>query len=95
MKRESAEEKTRRAQEIAARLTQALPEILSPLYHRNPYKLLIVTILSAQSTDDQVNHVTPDLFRHYPGPEGLAKASVQEIGGAIHSIGHFRSKAEK
>ena len=63
MKRELVKEKRNRIKTIAARLTQALPEILSPLYHRNPYKLLIVTILSAQSTDDQVNHVTPDLFR--------------------------------
>lgn len=95
MKRESAKEKTRRAQEIAARLTQAFPEIHSPLHHRNPFELLVATILSAQSTDEHVNRVTPDFFRNYPEPDSLARASVREIGGSIHSIVLFRSKVEK
>ncbi len=93
MKRELVKEKRHRIKTIAARLTQAFPEIHSPLHHRNPYELLVATILSAQSTDEQVNRVTPDFFSIYPEPDSLAKASVPEIGSSIHSIGLFRSKA--
>ncbi len=95
MKRELAKEKKNRIKNIAARLTQAFPEIHSPLHHRNPFELLVATILSAQSTDEHVNRVTPDFFRNYPEPDSLARASVREIGGSIHSIVLFRSKVEK
>lgn len=93
MKRERAEEKTRRALDISARLAQAFPEIRVPLRHRNPYELLVATILSAQCTDERVNRVTPNLFRRYPAPKDLANAPLGEIEKHIHSVGLFRSKA--
>ena len=60
----------------------------------NPYQSLVATILSAQTTDLQVNKVTPDLFAEYPGPESLAKASVDQVISYIKSIGFFRNKAK-
>ena len=93
MKREPAEEKKSRCQAIAARLAEAFPEIGVPLHHRNPYELLVATILSAQCTDQMVNKVTPDLFRRHPTPATLAKAPAGEIEKLIHRLGLFRAKA--
>ncbi|MGH7774042.1 MAG: endonuclease III [Candidatus Binatia bacterium] len=93
MKRETVKEKKDRAQAIASRLAQAFPEVRVPLHHRNPYELLVATILSAQCTDEMVNRVTPELFRLYAEPEDLAKAPVREIEKVIRPLGLFRSKA--
>lgn len=93
MRREGAEQKRRRAAEIAARLAAVYPEINTPLYHRNNYELLVATILSAQCTDEMVNKVTPELFRRYPAPHMLARACVGEIEKVIRRLGLFRSKA--
>jgi endonuclease-3 len=91
--RESTKNKTSRAREIAARLARAFPEIRVPLAHRNPFELLVATILSAQCTDEQVNLFTPALFDRYPNPEALARAPVREIEKRIRPLGLFRSKA--
>ena len=93
MKRKAFEEKEKRALAIAARLAEAFPEIRVPLLHRNPYELLVATILSAQCTDQMVNKVTPDLFRRHPTPATLAKAPAGEIEKLIHRLGLFRAKA--
>lgn len=94
MKRETEEEKENRVQAIAARLAKAYPEVRVPLYHRNPYELLVATILSAQCTDEMVNKMTPELFRRYTAPERLAKAPTQKIEKLIRSLGLFRAKAK-
>ena len=65
-KRETLEEKSARAKDIAARLARAYPEVECPLAHRNTFELLVAVILSAQCTDAAVNKVTPELFRRYP-----------------------------
>ena len=93
MKREPVEDKERRCQAIAGRLAEALPAIRVPLQHRNNYELLVATILSAQCTDEMVNRVTPELFRRYPTPERLARASPREIEKLIRRLGLFRAKA--
>jgi len=90
---ESGEEKRDRVRAIAGRLAGAYPEIRVPLHHRNPYELLVATILSAQCTDEMVNKVTAELFRRYPNPERLAKARVRDIEELIRSLGLFRNKA--
>ena len=82
-----------RAQAVAVRLKEALPHVQVPLIHRNPFELLMATILSAQSTDEQVNRVTPELFRCYPDAVTLAAASLTDIEKRIRSLGLFRSKA--
>ena len=85
-----------RARKIAARLAAVYPGSateLCALAHRNPFELLVATILSAQSTDERVNMVTPALFARYPTPEAMAAADRAELEDLIRSTGFFRSKA--
>lgn len=63
------------------------------LHFGNVYELLVATILSAQSTDQRVNMVTPALFTRYPTPASLAKATPEQLEPQIHSTGFFRAKA--
>ena len=63
------------------------------LQYSSSFELLIAVILSAQTTDAQVNRVTPALFRAYPTPADLAAADLTEVEGIIHSVGFFRNKA--
>ena len=65
---------------------------LCALEHDNPYQLLVATILSAQSTDETVNKVTPPLFARYPTPADLAHANPDDVEELIHASGFFRSK---
>jgi endonuclease-3 len=69
------------------------PEVKTQLDHRNPFELLVATILSAQCTDKQVNKVTPELFRKYKTPEEFMRAPIKELENLIHSTGFFRNKA--
>lgn len=62
------------------------------LDHRNPFQLLVATVLSAQTTDVAVNKLTPALFERYPSPELLAKANPAEVEAALNKIGMFRQK---
>jgi endonuclease III len=71
-RRETIEEQRARAGAIGARLASTYPALQVPLKHRNTFELLIAVILSAQCTDEAVNRVTPELFRHYSTPEQLA-----------------------
>jgi len=64
------------------------------LHYSNAYELLAATILSAQSTDQRVNMVTPALFKRYPAPADLAKATSEELEPQIHSTGFFRAKSK-
>jgi endonuclease III len=67
---------------------------LCELDHRDPFELLVATILSAQSTDERVNLTTPELFRRWPDAEALAAADPEELERVIHSTGFFRQKAK-
>lgn len=85
----------------ASRLADALYAIIVPiwpdqgplLHYRNCFELLVAVILSAQCTDDQVNRVTPALFKAYPGPAELAAANPGAVESLVHSTGFFRNKA--
>jgi endonuclease-3 len=80
----------------AERLAVEFPgtaEQLCALRHRNPFELLVATILSAQCTDERVNMVTPIVFARYPDAAAMAVADPEVIEGIIHSTGFFRSKA--
>lgn len=84
-----------RATEVVRRLADEYPgtaRSLCALEHDNPYQLLVATILSAQSTDEMVNKVTPAVFARYPTPADLAHADPSEVEEMIHSTGFFRSK---
>ncbi len=61
--------------------------------HENPFRLLIAVLLSAQTTDAQVNKVTPKLFAQWPTPEAMAGASVADVADTIKSLGFYKSKA--
>lgn len=82
-----------RAAKIAAILGKRYPVTRLPLKHRNPLQLLVATILSAQSTDAQVNKITPVLFARYKTAEDFAAARRAELEQQIHSSGFFRQKA--
>src|ERR1051325_6195488 len=68
-----------RVRAILAKLDQAYPNVTCALNHRNPFELLIATILSAQCTDVRVNEVTKSLFKKYPTPEAFAYANPAEL----------------
>lgn len=93
MPRESKASKQARAIEVCERLNERYGPVECFLDHENPYRLVISVLLSAQTTDAQVNKVTPELFRRWPTPEALAAASPTEVGEVIHSLGFYKSKA--
>ena len=69
------------------------PDADTELHYQTAYQLLVATILSAQSTDQRVNMVTPALFKKYPEAKALAKATTAELEPQIHSTGFFRAKS--
>lgn len=83
-----------RVEEILDRLAKAYPDAECALHHRNPWELLVATILSAQCTDVRVNMVTPELFRHFPTPKAFSEASLPAIEELIKSTGFFHNKAK-
>jgi endonuclease III len=83
-----------RIAKIIAGLQKAYPGATCALLHRNPWELLIATILSAQCTDARVNMVTPALFRRFPTPAAMAKASLPEIEEIIRTTGFYHNKAK-
>jgi endonuclease-3 len=85
-------EKAKRIGEILDRL---YPQPPIPLGHRDPFTLLVAVVLSAQTTDAQVNRVTPALFRRAPTPAALAKMPEHEILKLIRSCGLAPGKARR
>ncbi|MFB3815841.1 MAG: endonuclease III [Terriglobales bacterium] len=84
----------KRIPDILARLDQRYPGATCALHHRNAWELLVATILSAQCTDARVNMVTPELFRKYPTPQGMARLKPEELEPDIKSTGFFRNKSK-
>lgn len=74
-------------------LQNAYPSSQSALEARTPIELLLATILSAQSTDTQVNRVTKELFQKYSTIESIATADIHQLESIIHSVGYYRQKA--
>lgn len=83
----------RPAAAILDRLQTQHPNAWTELDFTSPYELLAATILSAQSTDATVNTVTPALFKRYPTPAALAKATQEELEPQIVPTGFFRMKS--
>ncbi len=92
--RESEAARRVRAREIVKRLEQAYPDAACALEHRNPFELLVATILSAQCTDKMVNQVTPRLFARFRNARALADAPPSEVERIIQPTGFFRQKAK-
>lgn len=82
-----------RAREVARRLAEEYPAECA-LVHKNPFELVVATVLSAQTTDERVNMVTPELFRRWPTPSDLAKAAPLELESVIFPTGFYRNKAK-
>jgi endonuclease-3 len=74
-------------------LAQAYPDAQTELDFANPLELLVATVLSAQSTDERVNSVTPALFARYPDAAAYAGADRAELESLIQTVGLYRSKA--
>ena len=75
-------------------LDEAYPRAECALTHNSPWELLVATILSAQCTDVRVNMVTPELFRRFPTPAAMAKATLPQLEALIRTTGFFHNKAK-
>ena len=94
MTRPPAETEAPRIKAILGELKSAYPDAKTELSHRNPFELLISTILSAQATDKSVNAATPALFARYPDAPSMAQATPDDVEPLIKSIGLYRNKAK-
>jgi endonuclease-3 len=83
-----------RAARILELLEKQYPAAEIALNYANPLELLISTILSAQATDEQINAITPKLFKKYKTPEDFADADVKELEQYIKSSGFYHNKAK-
>ncbi len=90
----TAADRRARLARILEQLDRLYPNVECALTHRNPWELLVATILSAQCTDARVNMVTPGLFAKYPTIRDLAAASLDELGQDIRSTGFYNNKAK-
>lgn len=86
--------KTEKAINLYRALEDLYPHAHCELLYRNPWQLLVATILSAQCTDKRVNQVTRVLFQELPGPQEMARASQDQVEELIRSTGFFRNKAK-
>ena len=75
-------------------LKTTYPDVKTQLFHKNPFELLVSTILSAQCTDKQVNQVTKNLFKTLKTPEDFARVSKDTLEQLIRPTGYFRNKAK-
>ena len=82
------------AKKLLSVLEKKFPGPKNFLRWNNPFELLAATILSAQCTDVRVNQVAPILFKRFPTPRALAKATQEEVEQIVHSTGFYRNKAK-
>lgn len=95
MKRpKTAAERKQRVDAILRCLDHMYPQATCALLHRNPWELLVATILSAQCTDKRVNEVTPGLFAKYPTPRDFAAVRPEVLANDIRSTGFFNNKSK-
>jgi len=92
--KESRKALATRASNAFELLVAEYPDAHCALLHVDAYQLGVATILSAQTTDERVNTVTPELFRRYPTPVDLADARPEDVEEIIRSTGFFRNKTK-
>ncbi|HDH03408.1 MAG TPA: endonuclease III [Actinobacteria bacterium] len=80
------------ARAVVNRLAKRYPQIRTALDYRDPYQLLVSTVISAQTTDENVNRATPELFRRWPTATDLADANPEDVEQVIFSTGFYRQK---
>ncbi len=78
---------------VFALLARRDPEPRTELNHRTPFELLVAVVLSAQSTDRMVNHVTEELFARAPDPAGLLALAPEDLERLLSRLGLYRTKA--
>lgn len=81
-------------EKVIAYFQESMPVAETELNYSNPFELLIAVILSAQCTDKRVNMITPALFKAYPQPEDMSKATAEEIFEYIKSVSYPNNKAK-
>ncbi len=81
-------------EELYIRLVPIWPDTRPLLHYNNCFELLISVILSAQTTDDQVNIVTKELFHRFPNSESLAAADIHEVENIVYPLGFYHVKAK-
>jgi endonuclease-3 len=90
---ESILRKKARAKAIYRILTKNYPNVRCELVYKNPYQLLVATVLSAQCTDKRVNQTTPALFKKYNSIKKMAAADIKDLQQLVKSTGFYRAKA--
>jgi endonuclease-3 len=91
---ESILRKKARAKAIYRILTKNYPYVRCELDYKNPYQLLVATVLSAQCTDKRVNQTTPALFKKYNSIKKMAEADIKDLQQLVKSTGFYRAKAK-
>lgn len=94
MKKETQQDKIKRARQIVRLLKKHYPDACCTLNYKNVHQLMVATILSAQCTDERVNAVTPALFKKYRTIKAFADADLEELGRDIYSTGFHNAKAK-
>lgn len=70
------------------------PVVTTELEFGSAFQLLVATLLSAQCTDKRINQITPELFKHYPTPQAMEKAEVEEVFEYIKTVSYPNAKAK-
>ncbi|HET7430998.1 MAG TPA: endonuclease III [Nocardioides sp.] len=84
----------RRARKVNRVLAETYPDAHCELDFRNPFELLVVTVLSAQTTDRRVNAASPALFAAYPDATAMAAAPREHLEQLVGPLGFFRAKSD-
>jgi endonuclease-3 len=84
----------RRARGIFKRLKERYPDIGTALEYQDGFQLIVATVMSAQTTDETVNKITPILFERYPTPADLAVADPEDVEKIVFSSGFYRQKTK-
>lgn len=79
---------------ILKQLKKIYPDARCALNYETPFQLLIATLLSAQTTDEKVNQVTPSLFKDYPTPFQMSQAPLEDVENKIRSVNYYKTKAK-
>lgn len=85
---------TKKQREILMLLQKQYGEYQPGLEFKNPFELVIATMLSAQATDKQVNKVTKNFFEKYPDVDKMSKLTLAELEKEISSIGLYKNKSK-
>ena len=86
--------KKERYQSVLSYFQQQVPIAETELLYQNPFELLVAVILSAQCTDKRVNLTTPAIFKQFPTPQKMAKASFEELFALVKSISYPNNKTK-